>query len=306
MLSATGVTMTEPVSTRTQFAQLTLRISDSDTSLRFYVELLGMTLFETRRIEGREHHFLGYMTADLPPEAFDIERWQSCCLLELVVVPEGQQFVVRQQPDASAGYWKIALSLPELDVARERLVEHGVAVDEPRQVGDIAYLCHFQDPDGYCIELIQHDFLQNHTPATADSRFKLGSQTVFSLITLRVKDAEASLRFYTENLGMRLLSVQPVAARGFTLYFLSLNDEAPPHADLEAVENREWLWRRPYTLLELQHVWGTEGQAEFNYAVGPETGFLGFTLAKSGTGNSERVEDPDGYLIDIVRKHGVL
>ncbi len=53
---------------------------------------------------------------------------------------------------------------------------------------------------------------------------------------------------------MSLLSVQPVSEYGFTLYFLAHTDEQPPNPDLEAVENRPWLWQRPYTMLELQHL----------------------------------------------------
>jgi hypothetical protein len=53
---------------------------------------------------------------------------------------------------------------------------------------------------------------------------------------------------------MQLLSVQPVDGRDFTLYFLAHAGESPPDPDLEAVGNRPWLWQRPYTTLELQHV----------------------------------------------------
>ena len=58
---------------------------------------------------------------------------------------------------------------------------------------------------------------------------------------------------------MKLLSIQPVKRYNFTLYFLAFTEEDPPILeDLEAVENREWLWQRPYSTLELQHRWGTE------------------------------------------------
>ncbi|MBS35895.1 MAG: hypothetical protein CMO26_08220 [Thiotrichales bacterium] len=39
----------------------------------------------------------------------------------------------------------------------------------------------------------------------------------------------------------------------FTLYFLGSKRESPPHASLEDVDNREWLWRRPYITLALRH-----------------------------------------------------
>lgn len=77
-------------------------------------------------------------------------------------------------------------------------------------------------------------------------------------ITTRITEPTQSLDFYQKVLGMKLLSIQPVKRYNFTLYFLAYTEETPPNADLEAVENREWLWQRPYTTLELQHRWGSE------------------------------------------------
>ena len=57
-----------------------------------------------------------------------------------------------------------------------------------------------------------------------------------------------------DQLGMKLLSVQPVVGRDFTLYFLGFTDDVPPGVGLQDVANREWLWKRPYTTLELQLV----------------------------------------------------
>ena len=65
---------------------------------------------------------------------------------------------------------------------------------------------------------------------------------------------------YQEALGTRLLSHQLVEPHGFTLYFLASSTQSPPNADIDALENREWLWQRPYTTLELQHFWPGEQQ----------------------------------------------
>ena len=47
-------------------------------------------------------------------------------------------------------------------------------------------------------------------------------------------------------------SIQDVPAYGFTLYFCAFTEESPPNADLRALENRPWVYQRPYTVLELQ------------------------------------------------------
>ena len=61
---------------------------------------------------------------------------------------------------------------------------------------------------------------------------------------------------------MKLLSIQKVEAYGFTLYFLAFTDETPPNEDLNSIEIREWLWQRPYTTIELQHIPGAKLQAK--------------------------------------------
>ena len=58
--------------------------------------------------------------------------------------------------------------------------------------------------------------------------------------------------FYRGSLGMKLLVREDVSQFGFVLYFLAFTDEKPPNPNVDAVENREWLYQRPYTVLELQ------------------------------------------------------
>jgi catechol 2,3-dioxygenase-like lactoylglutathione lyase family enzyme len=114
------------------------------------------------------------------------------------------------------------------------------------------------------------------------------------------------LRFYTELLGMRLLSVQPVPAREFTLYFLACTDEVPPHADVEHVGNREWLWQRPYSILELQHIWGTEERNDFAYRTGAESGFESISFATRNLSALLDVATQQERTIDIVEQDSIL
>ena len=291
-----------------------------------------MSLLGQREDSGVLHYFLGFPTTGEQAKAIDDgpAHWQSQCLLELVYDPQCRILDIRLQPDCTEGYWKMAISVRELDIAHQRLIANGVEVDTPRQVGDIAYLCHFNDPDGYCIELIQHDFLQNHHSIRENFDYTLGSCPAFLLVTYRVKDIAASIRFYSEVLAMRLLSRQVVTARGFTLYFFACGDEFPPNADIEHVGNREWLWRRPYTMIELQHIWGTDSTSDFNYRVGAATGFTGVSFAARnidffleqmrGQGThidicefdpilgsmTATVLDPDGYAIKLIDKAIVI
>lgn len=76
---------------------------------------------------------------------------------------------------------------------------------------------------------------------------------------IRVKDPEASLKFYQETMGMKLLRTHEAKEAGFNLYFLGYGDA--PEISAEGVSptaNREGL-------LELTWNYGTEKDADFKY-----------------------------------------
>ena len=272
-----------------------LRIGDPERSLRFYRERLGLQLVEEARdLQGREDSWRLAFPAT------------EGALLELRHLG-GREAAVPYLHGRDDLYWKIGITLPDVDLARTRLLEAGVAVDEARQFRDIGYLCHLADPDGFQIELLQHRFQANHRPQAPDPSSPLGQPAGFGQITIRVGDPAASLAFY-QALGLRLLSIQPVAPYGFTLYFLASTAEAPPVADLEAVENREWLWQRPYPTLELQHRWGeTAPTARYRSHDDQPLGFAGLafscpdparvTQALQEAGFADSTRDPDGTRI---------
>ena len=159
------------------------------------------------------------------------------------------------QTSARDIYWKIALAVAKIELAHEQLSATGIAVTAPHQFRDIGYLAHFQDPEGFTIELIEHWFQGKRRPAHPDPS-RLGGGASLNLLTLRTHDI-APLRKTCLAWGMTPLSVQPVESHGFTLHFFAFTNEIPPSAVPTAVENREWLYQRPYTVLELQEVHGS-------------------------------------------------
>ena len=180
------------------------------------------------------------------------------------------------QPVQGDLYWKIGITLQNLDSAVEYLNDQDWPVSAPRQFRDIGYLCHLQDPEGFQIELLQQGFEGNHGPAPT-SGHPIGGQATLAHLTLRVANLEAAAATFAGDMGMRLMSVQPVPAHGFCLYFYSWSDEPLPDPDLEAVANREWLWARPYTLLELQHL---EAADRVVRPRAGEAGFAGFAYGQ--------------------------
>lgn len=151
-------------------------------------------------------------------------------------------------------FWKISVFADGVDRLRRSIGLVGIDVSEPTQFLDIGYLCHLNEPGGNEIELLQRTFQPQQAPLSDDG---LSSIDSLGLITLRVSDIDLALRFFENGLGMRSLATMDVG-RGddwrFGLQFLAWTDDRPPAPDrLDAVENREWLYQRPYTIVELQH-----------------------------------------------------
>ena len=157
-------------------------------------------------------------------------------------------------PKSNDVYWKIALAIPNIELAYTQLVNKGVTVGKPRQFQDIGYLAHFQDPEGFVIELIEHHF-EGDRPNTPVNRSLLGGGAHLNLITLRATEIEP-IEKMIKKWGMKPLSIQPVNSYEFTLYFYAFTSDAPPCINLYAIENRTWVYQRPYTVLEIQHVPG--------------------------------------------------
>jgi catechol 2,3-dioxygenase-like lactoylglutathione lyase family enzyme len=154
-------------------------------------------------------------------------------------------------------YWKIGIVVKNLDHAFQYLKqqqyrdEEIIACSKPSQFLEIGYLCHLRDPAGLEIELLQQGFEGKHETVHGD-RHPIGGQATLAHITIRVSDLEKTKAWCVETMNKRLMSIQNVELYNFTLYFYTWSDEELPNeSSLEAVENREWLWGRPYAMLEL-------------------------------------------------------
>lgn len=113
------------------------------------------------------------------------------------------------------------------------------------------------------------------TDASAAAAIKLmpGNPTWHQTM-LRVKDADASLRFYRDVLGMTLIDTLDFPQYKFSLYFLT----TLPPADSQKYaltpgtqEAHDFLWSYPGVTLELTHNHGTESDPQFTgYHIGNE------------------------------------
>ncbi|MCV6587261.1 MAG: VOC family protein [Marinibacterium sp.] len=188
--------------------------------------------------------------------------------------------VTPASPEATDLYWKIGLTLRDLDHAVAAARGAGAVISTPRQFRDIGYLCHLRDPAGLGIELLQQGFAGRAAPAGPGH--PVMGQGILAHLTLRARNLQAAQDLLGRRMGMRLISVQPVRDLGFTLYFYTWSDAALPDPDLTAVGNREWLWRLPDTLIELQHL-DTPGPA-LRLPGGGQAGLSGLWYRDRGGG----------------------
>ena len=119
---------------------------------------------------------------------------------------------------------------------------------------------------------------------------------------LRVGDLDASIRFYTEQLGMKLLRRNDYPDGKFTLAFVGYGDESD------------------HTVLELTYNWGrdayTLGDAFGHVALGVSDIYAACDRLRAGGVKITRepgpmkhgttviafVEDPDGYKIEFIQR----
>ncbi len=203
---------------------LTLRARDPEAQCRFYCDVLGMS--------DQGHGRVGYAGREV---ALRFEKAET-----------------PYDPRPTDLYWKIALSVPNIELAWGQLGARGLTPSAPRQFRDVGYLAKVTDPEGFSIELIDHWF-QGERPDDPNDDTRLGGGAHLSLVTLRTGDIGA-VEPDLLGIGMTPLSMQPVEPYGFTLYFYAFTEEAPPDPDLTAVINRPWVYQRPYSVLEIQHV----------------------------------------------------
>ncbi len=147
---------------------------------------------------------------------------------------------------------------------------------------------------------------------------------------LRVRDPDASLNFYTEVLGARLIEKFDFENMGFSLYFLGFDAGLEGDIPDDRGERIKWLANQS-GLLELTHNYGTESDSDFEgYHNGnsPPQGFghicvsvpdvyaacerfekLGIEFVKRPDDGSMKglafIKDPDGYWIEIFSPIGL-
>lgn len=227
-----------------------LMVQDSERMLRFYTEVLGMRLTTTHTVGNKIVYKLSFGSSDY--------------YLELLKDEKQDLPTYSHQPQDN--YWKYSLFVADIQHTFKQLLKQGCAIGEPFQLDDIGYLAHTTDPENHTIEFIQKTF-KHHPPSrsTPKTNTPLLEQPALGLLTIRTVDPIKTIRFYEQIFDLKLL-VRMYVKRGdgFSLYFLGHNDLIPPNPNIDAIENREWMYQQQHLFIEIQHYWGNQGNPDFS------------------------------------------
>eukprot|EP00607_Mallomonas_marina_P001948 CAMPEP_0182428278 /NCGR_PEP_ID=MMETSP1167-20130531/21880_1 /TAXON_ID=2988 /ORGANISM="Mallomonas Sp, Strain CCMP3275" /LENGTH=349 /DNA_ID=CAMNT_0024611061 /DNA_START=111 /DNA_END=1160 /DNA_ORIENTATION=+ len=225
------------------------------------------------------------------------------------------------------GFGHIAVMTPDVYAACTELEASGVRFQKKPDEGRMKGLAFALDPDGYWVEII------SRSPSSPITMKYTYAQTM-----LRVKDIEASLRFYRDLLGMSVVGERHMGVGedwAFSLYFLAHLPEGTEYPDPKSPEARDWMKTSLFgPVLELTYNHGTEKLPDFKYHNGNDqdegqirgfghTGFLVNDLQKAcdmleresvrfkkrpedGTMRGLAfVFDPDNYWVELIQRDGM-
>ncbi|KAK0743765.1 Glyoxalase/Bleomycin resistance protein/Dihydroxybiphenyl dioxygenase [Schizothecium vesticola] len=298
-----------------KFNHTMLRVKDPKESVKFY-SFLGLSLLRTLPFPDAKFdlYFLGYDS----PRAASAGRslWDREGLIELThnygTESDPAYTINNGNAEPHRGFGHVCVSVDHLQAACARLEAAGYRFQKKLSDGRMRHIAFALDPDGYWVEIVgQKGVKETEGVEETDVGVYRMNHTM-----LRVKDAEKSLAFYQDVLGMTLVRTSENEKAGFNLYFLGYG--AKP-AGGEGTADREGL-------LELTWNYGTEKDENFAYHDGNKEpqGFGHICISVDDLDAAcDRLEglkvnwkkrltdgrmknvafvlDPDGYWVEIVQ-----
>ncbi|CAL2104210.1 VOC domain-containing protein [Tenacibaculum sp. 190130A14a] len=270
----------------------TLQIFDPEETIEFYTTILGFTLIHELTKDGFIYYDFRFQNPDF--------------YVRLQYDPLANKALYQEK--MTDNYWKYSLFVDDIQEAYKYVLTQNLNIGAPFQFGDIGYLAHTTDTEQHKIEYIQKTFEQNGRLATKE-------QTALGLITIRTKDPVKILKFYEEVLNMKLFVRMYVnRGNGFTLYFLGAKDLEAPNPDIDAIENREWMYQQSHLFIEIQHFWGSEQDDNFKLEATQRTGLQSINFAGDLAILKERLsaqnisykEEMNSIIFKTLDKHTIV
>lgn len=160
----------DPATEGFEFQQTMLRVMDAERSLKFYTEVLGMTLLSRFDFADMKFslYFLGYADPDeIPDDPVERARWMfsrpGCLELTHNWLTEEEKKELQEKGGYHSGnsdprgFGHIGISVPSVDKACDRFEKMGVEFVKRPQDGKMKFVAFIKDPDGkcYCLFLVQ-------------------------------------------------------------------------------------------------------------------------------------------------------
>ncbi|PGH11067.1 lactoylglutathione lyase [Helicocarpus griseus UAMH5409] len=229
-----------------------LRVKDPKRSVEFY-KFLGLS--QINKLDFPENKFSLYFLAyDSPQSISGSRHWTDRSgVVELThnygTENDPSYSVVNGNTEPHRGFGHLAISVDNIELACKRLEDAGYAFQKKPTDGRMKNIAFVKDPDGYWVEIVRGQDTDANVSQTDPSTYRMNHTM------LRIKDPEASLKFYQETFGMKLLRFFELQGADCTLYFLSYPESNPPLR--QGAQNPAAGWEG---MLELTWNHGTEKQ----------------------------------------------
>ncbi|OSX65755.1 hypothetical protein POSPLADRAFT_1038373 [Postia placenta MAD-698-R-SB12] len=144
-----------------QFNHTMVRVKDPQVSVKFYTEVLGMTLLSHYKFESFTLYFLAYdhSGGKMTPQALKDSRFAREGVLELTHnhgTESDASFAgyASGNTDPGKGFGHIAITVPDVAAACARFERLGVPFKKKLTDGSMKDIAFILDPDGYWIEVV--------------------------------------------------------------------------------------------------------------------------------------------------------
>ncbi|KAG9823549.1 lactoylglutathione lyase-like protein, partial [Aureobasidium melanogenum] len=229
-----------------KFNHTMLRVKDPQRSVKFY-EHLGMKM--VNKMENPDAKFdLYFMAYDDDKSVSHGKHWSDReGLVELThnygTEKDDNYTVNNGNGKENRGFGHVCISVDNIQDACKRISDAGYSFQKRLEDGRMRSIAFALDPDNYWVEIIsQNPVSETEGKKTDVSTYRMNHTMI------RVKDAQKSLKFYQETMGMTLQRTSEQKEAGFTLYFLSYGSKAPeqsangvnPIADREGILELTW------------------------------------------------------------------
>ncbi|KAL9127483.1 MAG: hypothetical protein Q9175_007723 [Cornicularia normoerica] len=154
-----------------RFNHSMIRVKDHEKSLKFYQDIMGMSLIRTSENEsnGFNLYFLAYPGDEaVPKESANgvnptAEREGLLELTWNYGTEKDASFKYHNGNDEPQGFGHICIAVDDIDAACKRFGEKGVNWKKKLTDGRMKNIAFVLDPDGYWIEVIQNEKLEGRT-----------------------------------------------------------------------------------------------------------------------------------------------